>query len=51
MCTASCGFDEHTCGDGTCVDISFICNGKEECTDGSDELDCGGSPFIAATIL
>lgn len=29
------------CGDSTCIERGFFCNGDKECPDGSDENVCG----------
>ena len=39
----ACDDGEWACGDGTCIDVSWTCDGGEDCDDGSDELDCGQS--------
>ena len=31
---------ELACGDGTCIEKNLFCNGKKDCTDGSDENVC-----------
>ena len=39
-----CGEDEHTCADdGKCWALSFVCDGENQCGDGSDEADCEGN--------
>ncbi|KAJ8705493.1 hypothetical protein PYW08_012539 [Mythimna loreyi] len=35
-----CSTREFTCGDGSCVKNSALCNGNYDCSDGKDELDC-----------
>ena len=37
-----CDDGEFKCSNGHCVDLADICNGKNDCGDGSDEiLPCG----------
>lgn len=38
---AGCGETEFRCTDGRCIGYELQCNGVEECSDGSDERDCG----------
>jgi secreted trypsin-like serine protease len=35
-----CDEGDWVCGDGSCVELSWTCDGGEDCDDGSDELDC-----------
>ena len=41
----ACPSDEYTCWDGTCVKIDDVCNGKMDCNDKSDEIDCKSIKF------
>ena len=39
-----CGPHEAMCHDGQCVPKDYICDGQEDCKNGSDELNCGEDP-------
>lgn len=36
-----CSSNQFTCSNGQCVPLTTRCNGRNECSDGSDELKCG----------
>ncbi|XP_076378245.1 terribly reduced optic lobes isoform X1 [Megalopta genalis] len=35
-----CQYEEATCSNGECIPKSYVCNGRLDCTDGSDEMRC-----------
>ena len=37
---STCSLDQYTCNDASCVDLVSRCDGKVDCEDKSDELDC-----------
>jgi len=39
-CQETCKADEFTCSNGCCLNPGLECDGKAQCTDGSDELSC-----------
>ncbi|XP_043520195.1 basement membrane-specific heparan sulfate proteoglycan core protein isoform X7 [Frieseomelitta varia] len=36
----ACQYDEATCSNGQCIPKPYVCNGRLDCTDGSDEMRC-----------
>ncbi|XP_015791997.1 MAM and LDL-receptor class A domain-containing protein 1-like [Tetranychus urticae] len=44
--SVTCHTDQFTCAeDFSCIDESYVCNGKSECPYGSDEANCGSCDF------
>ena len=39
--TTPCPDYSFTCGDGSCISSSFVCDTKPDCPDESDEIFCG----------
>ncbi|KAH9493192.1 Deleted in malignant brain tumors 1 protein [Bulinus truncatus] len=44
-CTPVCQSSFWKCTNGQCVTNSSLCDGVQDCTDNSDELNCGNLPF------
>ena len=40
LALTACTDEEFTCNDGLCLPLDLRCNGKPECKDNSDELEC-----------
>ncbi|XP_030638797.1 low-density lipoprotein receptor-related protein 11 [Chanos chanos] len=40
VCTGHCTRYQFLCDDGCCIDISYACDGKQQCPDRSDEAFC-----------
>ena len=36
-----CRQDEATCTNGQCIPRDYLCDGEQDCSDGSDETSCG----------
>ncbi|KAH3712377.1 hypothetical protein DPMN_072077 [Dreissena polymorpha] len=44
-------FDIFTCINGQCIDKNGVCDGRDQCYDGSDEIDCHGITTNLMLIL
>lgn len=42
-----CTADEKQCTGGQCLPASYFCDGKSDCNNHSDELQCNSTYFIA----
>ena len=41
-----CGSGEFQCSNQVCIDEKQRCDGKTDCDDNSDEIDCGNNPHV-----
>ena len=46
-----CGPHEHSCDNGMCVSVDYVCDGQDDCHDGSDETSCGESPSTDSLFI
>ena len=47
----NCTSSDFDCGHSVCINATFQCDGRRECLDGSDELDCGKPTYIILFLL
>ncbi|XP_060599627.1 very low-density lipoprotein receptor-like [Ruditapes philippinarum] len=46
-----CLQSQHSCNDISCIPQSHVCNGDEECVDGSDEVGCADAPTCSGGLI
>jgi len=45
-----CGEREFTCEDGSCISSELVCDRKYDCSDGTDEFNCGQSRVVVPNV-
>ena len=48
---STCESNAFICNDGGCIDLEDRCNGRFECQDRSDEINCPGKTKINALFI
>ena len=45
-CISECNAKDYECPNGRCLEKEKVCNGVNDCGDGTDEQDCGMLTFL-----
>ena len=51
MLFSECYSDETKCDNGPCILKESLCDGKKDCTDNSDELNCSKTGLVSSSCL
>lgn len=47
----ACPFESFQCNDGLCIDGSWVCDSDNDCSDGTDEINCTNSAMVCLDLM